>query len=154
MRLTALIFGVFVSMNALAAQVDQPVGEWTLLDQHEKAYTLNDDTRVLLIARSMAAAKLLNAAIEDQPAGYLEARRMVYVADIEKMPSLIKLVAVPSMRSANYRIMLDQDGRVASRYDGDRDSVQWLELDKGRIAREERFTDGEKLKQSIANLGQ
>lgn len=151
MRLAALVFGVFVSMSAVADSAVQPAVKWTLLDQNEQAYTLNDQAKVLLVARSMAAAKMVNAALEDQPQGYLEARHMVYVADIEKMPSLIKMVAVPAMRSAKFRIMLDQDGRVASRYNGDRDSVQWLELENGRVTREERFTDAEKLRQTVAN---
>jgi hypothetical protein len=151
MRLAALVFGVLVSMSAVADGAVQPAVKWTLLDQNEKAYTLDDEAKVLLVARSMAAAKLVNAALEDQPQGYLEARHMVYVADIEKMPSLIKMVAVPAMRSARFRILLDQDGRVASRYNGDRDSVQWLELENGRVVREERFTDAEKLRQTVAD---
>jgi len=156
MRRMILLIGVLLSVNVLAQDsapskdLNQPVQKWTLLDQNDKAYTLNDSAQVLLIARSMSAAKLLDAALEGQPEGYLEARHIVYLADIEKMPSLIKMVAVPAMRSAKYRIMLDQDGRVATRYGGDRDTVQWLALNKGAVVSEQRFADGEKLKQAIA----
>lgn len=153
MRFAALVFSLF-AFSAVADEAAKPVVKWTLLDQHEQAYTLSDDAQVLLIARSMAAAKLLDAALKDQPAGYLEARHVVYVADIEKMPSLVKLVAVPAMRSANYRIMLDQDGRVASRYDGDRESVQWLVLNNGKVTREQRFTDAAVLRQNVEKLVQ
>lgn len=151
MRFAALVLSLF-AVCAVADDAAKPLVKWTLLDQHEQAYTLNDDAQVLLIARSMAAAKLLDAALKDQPAGYLEARHVVYVADIEKMPSLVKLVAVPAMRSAKYRILLDQDGRVASRYDGDRDSVQWLVLDNGKVTREQRFTDSPSLRQTVEGL--
>jgi len=151
MRRLVLIAGLLLCSNALANSTAQPVQKWTLLDQNDKAYTLDDDAQVLLIARSMKAAKLLNAAIEDAPAGYLEARCIVYVADIEKMPSLIKLVAVPAMRSAKYRILLDRDGRVASGYNGDRDSVQWLTLKGGAVVQEQRFAEGAALKQAIAD---
>ncbi|MHC8306273.1 hypothetical protein [Pseudomonas sp. PB3P13] len=151
MRFAALALSL-LAFSAVADEGVKPVVKWTLLDQHEQAYTLNDDAQVLLIARSMAAAKLLDAALKDQPAGYLETRHVVYVADIEKMPSLVKLVAVPAMRSARYRIMLDQDGRVASRYDGDRESVQWLVLNNGRVMREQRFTDASSLRQNVENL--
>lgn len=154
MRLLATLIGLSFCFSALADEVTQPSFKWTLLDQHDKAYTLDNDADVLLIARSMSAAKLLNAAIEDCPEGYLEARHMVYVADIEKMPSLIKMLAVPAMRSAKYRIMLDQDGRVATRYGGDRDTVQWLTLKDGTVTHEERFTDGVKLKQAVIQHGQ
>lgn len=162
MRRMILLIGVLLSFNVLAqdsaqskaldqpGNVKQPVVKWTLLDQNDKAYTLDDNAQVLLIARSMSAAKLMDAAMEGHPEGYLEARHIVYLADIEKMPSLIKVVAVPAMRSAKYRIMLDQDGRVAPRYGGDRDTVQWLALKNGAVIGEQRFTDGEKLKQAIA----
>ncbi|WP_458129887.1 hypothetical protein [Pseudomonas sp. Z2-11] len=162
MRRMILLIGVLLSFNVVAQDSaqskvlnqpkdsNQPVVKWTLLDQNDKAYTLNDSAQVLLIARSMSAAELLDAAMEGQPEGYLEARHIVYVADIEKMPSLIKIVAVPAMRSAKYRIMLDQDGRVASRYGGDRDTVQWLALNNGAVVSEQRFADAEKLKQAIA----
>lgn len=162
MRRMVLLIGVLLSFNVLAQdsaqskdlnqpkELNQPVVKWTLLDQNDKAYTLDDSAQVLLIARSMSAAELLDAAMEGQPEGYLEARNVVYVADIEKMPSLVKIVAVPAMRSAKYRIMLDQDGRVANRYGGDRDTVQWLALNNGAVVSEQRFADAEKLKQALA----
>lgn len=162
MRRMILLIGVLLSFNVLAQDlaqstapdrakdISQPLVKWTLLDQNDKAYTLDDSAQVLLIARSMSAAKLMDAAMKDRPEGYLEARHIVYLADIEKMPSLIKMVAVPAMRSAKYRIMLDQDGRIATRYGGDRDTIQWLALKNGAVVSEQRFTDGEKLKQAIA----
>lgn len=154
MQRLVLVVGVFLSFSVLADNAPQPVNKWTLLDQNDKAYTLDDDAHVLLVARSMAAAKLVNTAIEDSPAGYLEARHMIYIADIEKMPSLIKMVAVPAMRSAKYRILLDREGSVAGAYKGDRESVQWLTLNNGVVVQEQRFTDGAKLKQAVLEQAQ
>ena len=153
-RLALAAFALLVSTHTLADQAAAPVVRWTLLDQHEQAYTLNDQAQVLLIARSMSAAKMVNAAIEDQPPGYLEARHVIYIADIEMMPAVMKPVIVPAMRSAKYRILLDRDGRVAGRYDGDRDSVQWLQLEKGVVTGRQRFTDAATLGQAVAGLQQ
>lgn len=153
MRLAITAFALLTSFNALADTAVQPVVRWTLLDQHEQAYTLDDQAQVLLVARSMSAARMVNAALEDQPAGYLEARKVIYIADIEMMPALMKPVIVPAMRSAKYRILLDQDGRVAARYSGDRDSVQWLKLEKGVVTQEKHFTEAEGLGKAVAELG-
>lgn len=153
MRLfVTLLAGLFVSNCAMAEVTGRPVTAWTLLDQFEQAYTFDSKARVLLIARSMSTARLVNAALEDQPAGYLEARHVVYVADIEKMPSIAKMVMVPAMRSARYRIMLDQTGSVAPRFGDDRDSVQWLELDNGKVTREHYYTDAARLQQALQTL--
>ena len=151
-----LIFlaGMLLGTQAMANGAIEPVVKWTLLDQNDKAYTLDSQAHVLLVARSMSAAKLVNAAVGDAPQGYLEERGVVYVADIEMMPSLVKMVAVPAMRSAKYRILLDRDGRVARQYNGDRDSVQWLTLQDGAVVQEQRFTDGAALKQAVAQQAQ
>lgn len=151
MRRFAFLIGVLLSSQLLAGDDSQPVVKWTLLDQNDRAYTLDDSAQVLLVARSMSAAKMLNAAIEDRPGGFLETRHIVYLADIEKMPALIKMVAVPAMRSAKYRIILDRDGRVATRYGGDRDTVQWLTLKNGAVIHEQRYADGAQLKQAITD---
>ena len=152
MKWFSLLLIGFTCSTAWAADAPTRTAPWTLLDQFDNAYTLDNSARVVLVARSMSTAKLVNKAIEEQPAGYLEARHVVFVADIEKMPSLAKLVAVPAMRSAKYRIMLDQTGSVAGRYEGDRDTVQWLELQDGKVAREQRFTDASELQQALAGL--
>lgn len=151
-RLCILLFSVACSS---AGATDAPApSHWTLLDQFEKAYTLDDNARVVLVARSMSTARLVNGALEEKPEGFLDARHVVYVADIEKMPSLAKMVAVPAMRSAKYRIMLDQTGRVAGRYDGDRETVQWLEIEDGKVVREQRFSDAEALQAALEDLPQ
>ncbi len=152
MKLSVTLLACLLSTTAWAADAARTVAPWTLLDQFEQAYTFDNKARVLLIARSMSTAKLVNAALEDQPAGYLEARRVVYVADIEQLPSIAKMVMVPAMRSAKYRIMLDQTGSVAPRYGDDRDSVQWLELENGTITREHRYTDAPALQQALQTL--
>ncbi|WP_213881521.1 hypothetical protein [Pseudomonas sp. dw_358] len=139
-------------LSCAAGAAETPVAPWTLLDQFDKAYTLDDQARVLLVARSMSTAKLVNAALENRPAGYLEARHTVYVADIEKMPAIAKAFAVPAMRSANYRILLDQTGRVAPRYDGDRETVQWLELKDGQVVKQQKFSDAGQLAAALEGL--
>lgn len=152
MKIPALLLACLLSTPAFAADAVRTVAPWTLLDQFEQAYTFDSKARVLLIARSMSSARMVNAALEDQPQGYLEARKVVYVADIEKLPYVAKMVMVPAMRSAKYRIMLDQTGSVAPRYGDDRDSVQWLELENGAITREHRYTDAPALQKALQTL--
>ncbi|MFF7710341.1 FAD/FMN-containing dehydrogenase [Pseudomonas sp. NPDC007930] len=142
-------------LAAHALETGQPLAPWTLLDQFDKPFTFGSDTQLLLVARSMDAAKLVDAAIKTQPEGYLEARHAAYVADIEHMPTIIaNAVAIPAMRSAHYRILLDREGRVASRYDGARDSVQWLRVADGKLVEQKVFTDAEGLRQALEQAGQ
>ncbi|WP_312151633.1 hypothetical protein [Pseudomonas sp.] len=150
---TWLLLILSLSCLPLLAEQALPVrNAWTLSDQFDQPYTLDGQTRVLMIARSMSSARLVNSAVEHTPKGYLEQRGVVFVADIEKLPSLVQAVLVPNMRSATYRILLDRDGQVAERYAGDRDSVQWLEMQGGSVTRERRFSDLPGLRQALAGL--
>lgn len=135
-----------------ALERGEAVTPWTLLDQFDQPYTLSGDTRVILVARSMSAAKLLNAAMDETPKGYLDSRQVAYIADVERMPAIARAIAIPAMRSAHYRILLDIQGRVAPRYEGAREGVQWLEVEGGTLKAEQRFDDPAALRQALEVL--
>ncbi|WP_223485957.1 FAD/FMN-containing dehydrogenase [Pseudomonas sp. A-RE-19] len=135
---------------AQALEVGEHLAPWTLLDQFDQAFTLDNQTQTLLVARSMDAAKLVDAALQGQPKGYLEARHAVFVADIQRMPRLIaKMFAVPAMRDYSYRVMLDRDGRVAPRYPGPVDKVLWLQLRNGQLVGEYEYATAAQLREAL-----
>lgn len=148
---TLLLLGA-LGASAASAETAPAIAPWTLQDQFDKAYSLRAETRVLLIARSMSSARLVNRAVEDTPKGFLDQHGVAFVADIEMMPAPAQWVFLPAMRSASYRILLDRDGTVADRYAGDRDSVQWLELKDGQVTREARFAELAPLQQALQAL--
>ncbi|MFK0092207.1 FAD/FMN-containing dehydrogenase [Pseudomonas sp. NPDC090592] len=149
---------LLLSLLPLLANALEPGGKlapWTLLDQHDQAYSLSADTHILLVARDMDGAKLVKAALAAQPKGYLEARDAVFVADIQRMPALIsKLFAIPAMRDYTYRVLLDRDGRVAGRYPGQDGQVQWLQVEQGVLVSQRAFTDAAALKAALGSARQ
>ena len=142
----ALLFGL-LPLLAHALEPGERLAPWTLLDQYDQPYSLKPDTHILLVARDMEGAKLVKAALADAPKGYLEARDAVFVADIHRMPALIsKLFAIPAMRDYSYRVLLDREGRIASRYPG---QVSWLRLKDGVLVSEQAFADAVALKAAL-----
>jgi hypothetical protein len=139
---------------ANALEVGERLAPWTLLDQFDQAFTLDSRTQTLLVARSMEAAKLVDAALQGQPKGYLEARHAVFLADIQRMPRLIaKMFAVPAMRDYSYRVILDRDGRVAPRYPGAVDKVLWLQLKDGRLMAQHEYATAAQLREALETSG-
>jgi hypothetical protein len=139
---------------ANALEVGERLAPWTLLDQFDQAFTLDSRTQTLLVARSMEAAKLVDAALQGQPKGYLEARHAVFLADIQRMPHLIaKMFAVPAMRDYSYRVMLDREGRVAPRYPGAVDKVLWLQLKDGRLMDQHEYATAAQLREALETSG-
>ncbi|WP_435038064.1 FAD/FMN-containing dehydrogenase [Pseudomonas neuropathica] len=144
-----LLFAVF-PLFAHALETGERLAPWTLLDQYEQPFTLDDSTTTLLVARDMDGAKLIKEALKDQPKGYLEARHAVFVADIQRMPALIaRMFAVPAMRDYHYRVMLDREGRVASRYPVAEGQVLWLQLKDGRLLSQREYANASELREAL-----
>ena len=147
------VIALLCSLLPLLANALEPgdkLAPFTLLDQYDHAYRLDAGTQILLVARDMDGAKMVKAALAEQPKGYLEARHAVFVADIQRMPAIIsKLFAIPAMRAYNYRVLLDREGRVASRYSGQDGQVQWLQLEEGVLVGQRAFTDAAALKSAL-----
>lgn len=140
---------------ANAAEVGDTLAPFTLNDQHDTAFTLDASTRVLLAAGDMDGAKLVKAAVAEQPKGYLEARHAVFVADIQRMPALIsKLFAVPAMRDYSYRVVLDREGQVVPQYAVAENQVLLLQLDNGKLVQKQSFSDADALRKAIDALPQ
>ncbi|MBK5537189.1 FAD/FMN-containing dehydrogenase [Pseudomonas sp. TH05] len=140
-------------LGAQATEIGERLAPWTLLDQFDQPYSLDQQTHTLLVARDMDAAKLVKAALEDRPKGYLEARHAVFVADIQRMPMLIaKMFAVPAMRDYSYRVLLDREGRVAPRYLGAENKVLWLQLNEGRLVAQREYATAAELREALEQL--
>lgn len=153
MKFFAVLLLALSATCAQAVEVGERLAPWTLLDQFDQPYSLNDELQVLLVARSMAGAKLLAAALDQQPKGYLESRKAVFLADISRMPSVIAAAfAVPAMRDYNYRVMLDRDARIAPRYPVENDAVLWLQLQQGRVQAQQTFTQARALRDALEAL--
>ncbi|WP_183131708.1 hypothetical protein [Pseudomonas syringae] len=147
MKLLPILLLALLPLTANALQVGERLSSWTLLDQYDQPYTLNNQTQTLLVARSMDAAKLVNAALQDKPKGFLESRHTVFVADIQKMPTIIaKMFAIPKMRDYSYRVMLDRDARIVPQYAGDDDKVLWLQLRDGQLVSQQQFGSADALR--------
>lgn len=153
MKAAALLLLCLLSTAVLALEPGERLAPWTLLDQHDVPYTLNDETRILLFARDMDGAKLVNAALEGKPKGYLDERQAVFLADISRMPGVIaSLFALPKMRDYNYRILLDRDARIAPRYQAGEGEVLWLQLEDGKLVEQKVFRDAKALDQALESV--
>ncbi|QEA37701.1 FAD/FMN-containing dehydrogenase [Pistricoccus aurantiacus] len=149
--LSLFSIGIFlVSTMAQAVEVGERLAPWTLKDQFGDSVNLDEQTSLLLVASSRKAAEVMDEALKDSPEGYLEARNTLYVADISRIPGLVaKLVLVPAMRSANYRVLLDRESQVAPQHLGNGDTVLWLDLDDMKVQERREFESAEALRRTL-----
>lgn len=150
MRFILALLLAVLSCTAQAATVGERLSPWALPDQFDETARLDPRIRLLLVASSREAAGLVDEAMADQPEGYLEARQALYVVDVSRMPSMItNWVLKPSMRSADYRILLDYDSQVAPEHLGAGNEVLWLELDNLQVVHRQTFSSAEALRTAL-----
>ena len=143
----------FCAPLAQAVEVGQPLPGWALEDQFEQASVPQPDLRVMLVARNMDAARLLEAAMETRPKGWLAERHVLFVADVSRMPSLVaSLFALPAMRDYSYRVVLDREPSLVPKLNAPEEGILWLELRGNQVLGRQVFTDSAVLGRALERL--
>jgi hypothetical protein len=125
----------------------QQLTAFTLYDQHDLAAPINATTRMIVFARDMDAADIVEAALADNGAALLSDAGALFVSDIHKMPSLItRLFAVPAMRKRPYRMVLDREGKLTADWPAQEEKVTLIKLDRLEIESVEYIGDAARLR--------
>lgn len=132
-----------------ALRVGQKVEFALLQDQFSNPFPHEDAMGLLIYADSMEASRDVRDAIHLLDSVCYETGKLVFVADVSGMPSLItKLIAVPKMRGYGFPVWLDYDGEATEAMPVKEDQVSVLTVEDGLI-REIQFVKG---KASIMNI--
>lgn len=125
----------------------------TLRDQHGEEHQVDAAARAVLFTRDMDAGAIVKTALADDGGRMLEAAGAVYVADVSRMPGLVRrMIAIPRMRRRGYRMLLDEEGEATARLPGGDGTATLLVLDARRITAIERHGDPEALRAALAAL--
>ena len=150
-----LIVGLAIVAAATSVQamdVGERLAPIQLTDQHDQTRAIDSDTRLILLASSHGAAKLVDQALKNVPPDFLAQREAVYVADISKVPGLVaKMVLVPSMRSASYGVLLDRKSALAPERVG-AEPVLWITLEDSLVTSTKEFTDAKALRAALEQI--
>jgi hypothetical protein len=110
----------------------------SLSDQHDKPAAVGPSTRWVVFTAEKAVSDMVSAVLTAEPAGTVERMRLVYVADISGMPSLVtRMFALPKLRELPFPIALVRDpAQVTQVADIPRvpGSATVLRIDAGRVA--------------------
>ena len=122
-----------------------------LEDQFGNKFVHQDNMQLALYVDSMKAKNLVRDSLNDVDITCMKEGRVVYLADISGMPSLIsKLIAIPRMRDYPYPIWLDKDGLATEALPVRDDAVTVLTIDHLAITGMDYFLDVPQLVQRLA----
>ncbi|NPA82190.1 MAG: hypothetical protein GXO31_06230 [Epsilonproteobacteria bacterium] len=90
--------------------------DFTLPDQFSKPHSLKEDTKILIMTFSKEAAHTVKNFLKQQPKGYLEEKKAMFIADISPMPTVIRnAFALPDLKKSSYTILLIYDKEIAKK---------------------------------------
>lgn len=113
--------------------VPAQLAPFSLPDQHGETRAVDASVRLVVLSRDMDGGSVVREALAKQGGGaaaFLAAHGAVYVADVSRMPGLVRsLIALPRMRSRPYPVLLDEDGKATAALPSEegRATVLWLD---------------------------
>lgn len=125
--------------------VNKKLKIFTLKDQFNKQYTLNQKTKVILFAFSKATSDIMNLYMSTKAPDYLTSQDIFYIADISGMPSLVTtLFAIPIMKENKFPILLiyNKIDALHFRYEEHQDKIMIITLDN-QIVKSIKFVTNE-----------
>jgi hypothetical protein len=124
------------SAAVAAPVVGQPLPVLALKDQHDKAWHIPPDTRLVLMAAGRKASNMVQAVLEQEPNDFLAQRRAVYLADMSKMPGFAtRMFALPSLREMPFTVGVSLQESTLAAWPREADAVTLIELANGVVQR-------------------
>jgi nitrous oxide reductase accessory protein NosL len=117
------------------------VETFTVNDQHEKAYTLEPGVETIVVSFDMGNGRKANSWFEKKGTGFLEEHHAVYIANINGMPGIGRMFALPKMRKYPHRILLAETGETLTRFPKEDDKLTVIHLDADEKVTSVEFVD-------------
>ncbi|MBR9727560.1 hypothetical protein ACFOD0_04480 [Shewanella intestini] len=130
--LSSLLMLVCISAHAETIAVGQKIAPLQLNDQHDQVISIKPQTQYLLFSRDMKGGEVIQDVLATYPDN--AAAKLVYLADISGMPSLIaRFVAIPKMKDFTFAVGLDHEGNVTADLPSQEESATVVTLNNNLV---------------------
>jgi len=101
--------------TAESVHVGSVIEPIALPDQHGEPGAIDGSVSVLLFSHDMDGGNVVRDTLAGDGAALLDGGRFVYLADVSRMPGLVRrMIAKPRMRKRPYRMLLDEEGKATA----------------------------------------
>jgi len=125
-------------------------------DQWDKPVELTEQTKWLVISQSKESGNTVKEAFDSLELKDLKQHKIIYLADISAMPSLVtKLFALPKMRDYAFPMaLIREEGELSAMQlpVKDLDSVAVIALDKLNVGEAKYFSDSKSLTEFLKSM--
>ena len=98
-------------------KVGNKLADFTIANQFDKKFSLINDTKIVMFAATKDMGHVIKQYLANKSKDYLEKRKIIFIADISSMPTIIfNMFALSDMQSANYSMLLIKKEQNAKRF--------------------------------------
>lgn len=143
----------FSALNADFLQINSYISrlnEFKYVTPNDAAVKIPKDVKLVIISHEKGTGVLVNEYLEAKNEDYLQKNHVVFIADINKMPSLItKMVALPKLRKYKHPIYINYDERFEEIVPSKENMVTLLYVENSIIKNISYISTKEELKKAI-----
>ncbi|MEK6658503.1 MAG: hypothetical protein AABY36_02340 [Campylobacterota bacterium] len=147
-----VIFSISI-LNADFLQINSYVtrlNEFKYVTPNDVVVKITKDVKLVIISSQKATGALVNEYLDSQNSDYLQKNRAVFIADINKMPTIVtKMLALPKLRKYKHPIYINYDERFDEVVPNKEDRVTLLYIENSIIKNISYISTKEELKKAI-----
>jgi len=133
-------------------KIGEKLAPFTLKDQFDKLHTLSESTKKIIFVFKKDTGHLVRNYLNQQKDNYLQKRDILFVADISKMPAMIReYIAMPDLRKRKYPVLIVYNQELAAKFKNEKEQnkIMIVELDHFIVKNIKFITTEEELKKEI-----
>ncbi|MDD5372975.1 MAG: hypothetical protein PHO62_06075 [Sulfurimonas sp.] len=136
----------FLQPNSYVARLN----EYKYVTPNDIAVKIPKDVKLVIVSSQKATGALVNEYLDSQSPDYLQKNRAVFIADINKMPTIVtKMFALPKLRKYKHPIYISNDERFEEVVPSKDDRVTLLYVENSIIKNISYISTKEELKKAI-----
>lgn len=136
----------FLQINSYISRLN----ELKYVTPNDAVVKIPKDVKLVIVSSQKATGALVNEYLDSQNQDYLQKNRAVFIADINKMPSLVtKMLALPKLRKYKHPIYINYDERFEEVVPSKEDRVTLMYVENSIIKNISYISTKEELKKAI-----
>lgn len=110
--------------------VEETLTPFTLKDQFSKLHSLSAQTKKVIFVFKKDSGHVVRGYLNQQKDDYLQSRDILFVADISKMPAMIReYVAMPDLRERDYPVLIVYNQDLANKFKNEKEQEKIMVAD-------------------------
>jgi len=124
MKKTIITLTALATFAFGAIHINDDMSSFSQPDQFDKIHSVTSDTNQMIFAFKKASGHSLKEFLAKKPDDYLTSKKIMNIADVSAMPTIIQWFVLPSLKDYNFPIIVLNDDEISEKYKKDEKNIE------------------------------